>query len=604
MCDSLLQRISLRNIGAVGQSDDEFFSGITSLQYFNIFEEWPVGLPTKNGFAPSSTKMSKDANVLVFGVRQQQKFALPTNRRGIHIYLRKACEATSNKCSGVSLPFNNWSHHQSIIRNAKGDLLQVDEVEVSKIGHSIVALDAVLPQIYVFEQTNLCAPAVTRWTLQQTLRFTATDGFLWNKIALNDEHTRMLVRKRNASLVYKFCMFSRARAQQKSKFATQSADGYVFGASQELVVPSDLTLVGNSALSHDGETVLLVASDSSDSVHVLQYDYNCDAQRHLLVANFPLHSSASTVLDIKFGGACSERLYILTKTSPSTISYEVEVYSRVPGASSSTCLTKTTPRASCCGALTHFGVDTRIDVVNDVLYDSPDINSDWTHSLLTEAIDGDLFVVVSIINDFRQDVCTYTIPSDKLENPAIFARLWRQAAASKTVQWCSCNLSDSVNFARNLRYDVHSFDMLSFDNACQQYYFPFTQRNVAIGAPYFVNNPDGCFYFCVFAGGGVPIEFFYYYRVHGDADYTVFDESVAAIFGKLECDNNDYAGVPIALNDKTCNAKELDVILVQKSGATTPPPAWVVLMNPSMIFEKTTIPLRLCVAVVGFGKKI
>ncbi len=615
MCDQVIKRITLGNFPAVGESDDKnFFVGKTSIQYVNPF-------PYR--FTPSTTKMSKNASVLAVGAWQQAEndFGIIgdfTNRRGLHIYVRRACGPSSGK------GYEEWSHIQSIIRDAEDEYLQVNEAAVSFDGSSIITLSrgqfnsfgppSSGPQIYVFERESTCQKPDAKWSIQQTLTQANFSGNPnWNLISSNDDQTVLVIQFDTDN---HYAIYTRERAQKHTaKVATESEDGYVFKLLQT-ILPSDLPVVSLgpiSALSHDGKTLMITATFAdAPTLRVIQMEYDCEENEYVPVSTFPVDASEPTVvlLDMKFGGACSERLFFLVQGG------KVLVHSRKKKNGASNCLLKTSLRPNCCAtaSLVNFSTETLVGTVLNVLPTTLQPNTTYIHSLLTEAINGDLFIVYSTIDGPQTgfpNIVSVPVPL------GVGARVFRQKpCVSLTAdEWCNCELDEAIDFPELVFYRANAYDMLSFDSSCQRFTYPVRQQILPIAFPpateahtdsshLYVADPDGCFYLMRFDQAFIdpenPPYYWYYFRVTDSGEPFAFG-NIDAQFGEI-FNGLAYSGSKISINAKTCKSKYLDIKVVDARANPVAPSPMQLLVTPSLVYYSLTIPMRLCFGVLAFNK--
>mgnify|MGYP000871423922 CR=1 FL=1 len=611
MCDQVLKRITLPNFPAVGVSDDAgFYVGKTSIQYLNPFDF---------GFAPSTMKMSKDATVTAMGALQYgaNEFGITgdfTNRRGLHIYLRRACGTTAAK------GFDDWSHVQSIIRDDEDQYLQVDESAVSFDGSSITTLSigqrqtffppfATNPQIYVFERSLTCRDPKAQWSIQQTLKQTDITAGKWKLISMSDDQTVLVIQFDTDN---HFAIYTRQRAQKKTKYIADPSDGYVFKLLQNITA-TDLGVdsIGPiSALSHDGKTLMIQVLDPA--LQVVQVEYDCEQKEYVKVSEFPIDATVDdlALIDMKFGGPCSERLFLLV-TAENT---QVRIHSRKPKNAASNCLLKTTLRPACCGRanFVNFSDETQVGKVESVLPTTLVPSTVYVHTLLTEAVNGDLFLIHSAIKEpnFPKVVVT-PIPQ------TVSVRTFRQkpCVATNADEWCSCEVDEAIDFPESVYYKTNAYDMLSFDSDCQRFNYPVRQMMFPIQFPslgiaydaaslVYVSDPDGCFYLTrfdpFFLDPQNPQVYWYYYRVTGSNEPFVLGQTDAQ-FGEIS-NGVAYAGSLISINSKTCASKYLDVKVVDALANPVAPTPMQLLVDPSLVYQSLTIPMRLCFGVLSFNK--
>ena len=618
MCEQVIKRVTLGNFPAVGVSDDKaFFVGKTSIQYLNPFQF---------RFSPSTTKMSKNASVTVLGAFQyaENEFGITgdfTNRHGLHIYLRRACPPTNGK------GFDEWSHAQSIIRDGDGKLLQVNEAAVSVDGSSIITLSlgqinsfappSTGPQIYVYERDSTCGNAAAQWSIQQTfLQEDFVDNSQWNLIAANDDQTILFVQ---FTIDNHFAIYTRERAQKKTKCGSESLlspDGYKFKLLQSILfadIDGATAINQLSALSHDGKTLIATATFSSaPTLRAVQFEYDCQENRYVVASTFAIDASSDYVLqDIKFGGACSERLFFLGMLYGSQ---SVKVHSRKPKNGASNCVLKTSLRSNCCGSVefVHFSADTLVGTVANVTPTTLVEETSYKHTLLTEPVNGDFFIVYStIVGPSYPNTVDLPIPQ------TVSARAFRQKACVTTTadEWCSCEVDEVIDFPELVYYAPNAYDMLSFQSECQRFNYPLRQQILPIQFPpvnefygdasrVYVSDPDGCFYLTrydpTFIDPEAPPFYWYYFRVAGSNEPFVLGTTDGQ-FGEIS-NGVAYAGSIIPINAKTCAAKYLDIKVVDARANPVAPSPMDLLVTPSLVYRSLTIPMRLCFGVLGFVK--
>lgn len=610
MCEKILKQISSRNFPAVGTSDDSaFFVGKTSLQYVN---------PFAFRFAPATVKMSKDATVTVLGAFQfaENEFGITgdyTNRRGLHIYLRRACT------SSVGKGFEDWSHAQSIIRDLDNKLLQVNEAAVSANGHSIITLShgqknifgppTTGPQIYVFERESNCHEPNKQalWHIQQTmLQEPSLNGAHWNLISANDDQTILVVQ---STVDNHFEIYKRERTQKTKFTIDDSDDGYQFKLAQK-IFPADLASTSLSfgrvsALSHDGETLMITANLSADSfLYLVQMQYDCKENKYVMASTIPCAVRDELLFDLKFGGACSERLFLLYEND----GIFVKVFSRVAKDALSCCSSASLLKSQCCSSqkLINFSQKTLVDTLK-IVFES--LDGSFKYSLLTEAVNGDFFIVLAALeNSNLLNIVSAPVPK------TLFSLAYRQKGCTKEINnWSSCDINDYLPDAEF--YTANAYDMLSFDKRCQRFYFPLRQQILPVSFPpsrefaeeaslVFVSNPDGCFYLTrydpLFYDPEAKQIYWYYYRVTGSNEPFVLGNTDAQL--NEIANATAYAGSLININANTCASKYLDVKIVDATLHPVAPTPLDLLVNPMLVYYTLKIPMRLCFSVLGFRK--
>jgi len=570
MCDALFQKISSADVAAVGRSQDETFTGVTSLQYAD---------PAFGGFAASSVKLSKNGWVAVLGSRRQNDSDSDQSQRpGVHIFLPKA-RKTNAKVSG-----DDWQWRQSIVSDTNGQIMDIDSVAVSEDGRSIVALDRAsvnnTPQIYCI--TRQCGQAdAPLWRIEQSLKRADADELVWENMALNDDHTRMVLRKKDTmSDQYQFCVYKRERSVSKRANVRQSRDGFKFRQIQtiETGLESGQTSTENFAMSHNGNTLaFLVLVDSTFYVH--QYEFNNSICLFEKVSEFAVDSTENAV-GIVFGGRRSERLFVLSADANSN-SASVDVHDRTRENDNANCVQKCSDNTD----LDYFSQQTKVQTVDNVSLGGGSL---YRYRVLADPVDGDFFAVVA----------TQVSVANQMPRPEpIFVSMWR--SCSKDPQrWAPCNLGGLTSLADARCYQVDEFDTFSFRRDCQRYCLALGQVIKSVSFEFFlrpladevfVSNPDGCFYINASVEDIVGL----YYRVAGDRHWTLFADG--------------QSNQKIDITAQNCTAKNIELAFVVKdtrfvSGSGFIPVAPDPSREPEFLLLTDSIPMRLCFSLVCFEK--
>lgn len=560
MCDVVADKIALTSLPALARATNDETSALTSLGAVNIVDD--------GGFGASSVKMSKNGCVIAVGSRDvhANDATQTTNRPGLHIYLkRQGSSGVGSACDGGASANDQWQHYQTILFDTAGQLLQITKLAISDDGLSIVALGT--NKIWVFEELNRCS-ANARWSLQQTIS-ESDNTFAWQTMALDERHKRLVLRKfRRATVSTEvdttvFCIYDRERVVQKCTNSAQSPNGYRFLPRTQTFTFSQIgdCLTYLYALSHDGQTLIFLVC-INEVFHVEQWQFDCQTHVYVLASSFPLAAQSKPFADdVKFGGAHSEKLFILTHQSNNDAT--VEIHSR---------LAKTSCGKGCGKVLQTFGTETLVTVLTNI---SATPSQAYLPSLIADPVDGDSFLLAQT----RSCASNQPVPWEK----QIFLRLWRQKCGNPAA-WGQVMLIDG-GLAPHLRcYQAQDFDALSFDVQCNRYYATVNERNVSIAvgtfADVFVNHPDEFFYLVATSNASNEQ---LYYRVAGQAKYVKFDKSLTRQM--------------IVFSEKTCGAKTLELALTDEtSGPVDPNTA------PQAILQTASIPIRTCFGVVGFYK--
>lgn len=568
MCENLAKNINVTNISSLGHLKFNATDCLTSVGIFN-----PLSPPNDVGFGVSTVKMSKNGSVIVTGAYNNDTL-FASNRPGLQIYLKK-----SGVKSGTCSIKEWWQQYQSILLDDENNLLQITEIAISDDGSSIVALGGYYEpnRIWVFEEVNRCTTEA-KWVLQQKLTNT-DENIRWDAISLDDKHTRMILKKFNkgsgsANDENVFCIYDRVRAQKKCKNFTELIDGYKFTLREQIPFTEiGSCLTDKFALSHDGQTIVFLVCLNA-VFFVVVFEFNCEENVFIFVNSFQLSPKSKTIVDdVKFGGSCSEKLFIVTHTTGND--HTVEVHSRLPLVKG--CCKKHSH--DCCPKLRLFSLDTLVTVIENV---SATTATNYTAYLVADPANGNSFVFVQTAPRVSNAVVPF------IAQP-LFLQLFRESG-NPTV-WCKCELNFGKLFRTNRYYQAQEFDMLSFDDKCNRFCYPINERYSTVS---FTSNTfkeiavtgslDGNFYLKV--QNEVPTTQEIYYRVEGDTEYTLFVRDTLFLETRQK----------IEFNEKTCKAKNIELVVVNGPTPVNP------LADPTLIIDQAVIPIKTCFDVICFEK--
>lgn len=560
MCENVPLKTTINNIPVLGYVINDESSNLTSIGHTN-----PILF---GGFRASDVKMSKDSNIIAAGSRQSiANFSPvgPTNRAGLHIYMKKA--GVKGCCSKIDADL--WQHCQTILFDDEDELVQIDRLEISNDGSSIVALGGENSGsvVYVFEEIDKCSKP--KWVLQQKIVKVEPTAF-WSGIVLDETHHRLIIQVTEADESINYDVYERKRLRKKCSNSTEDVNAFKFSFIQRIspiaTEPNVLIQIATlHALSLDGNTfvvILVVVTNAGTFVHLLQYDFDCNDHEFKKVADVPINLPLQTLpIGINFGGPCSERLFILFVNEDEAY---VEVYSREK--LNQTCFQSPAISAKCCKQLKLFDDTSLIATV---------------HNVITNPLQNEQPQIVANPFDSKSFVIFETVCGET--EFTIRMTLWTQCKTDVTI-WCKQNILADAPIPQNVCFGNTDHPMLSQDATCGNYYFSTPQQfqPITFGTftNVFVNDPDGFYY--LNASHGVTNEEIYF-RVTGDTKYTLFNKALPLQALRF-CTTN------------FCKAKTLELVLVDG-----PAPVDFVA-DPSLIKAMTTIPIQTQMSVICFQK--
>jgi len=508
-----------------------------------------------------------------------------------------------------------WTYSQTGVAANSASVKDITINQVSVVPTTLPQR-APLPhaKLHWFERDPLmCGRAgVAKYKLCQTIENDA-DDVEWLSFTADENQTRIVLHKRGIDQGASFAdgaldIFTRSATSLKRTSRLDKTEEALFKLAHTITPEAEESretqLSGVYALCDDART-LMVANVSTELGSIFfstiqQYDYDCADGTYTKVSDFSIDDNGQQLVDLKFGGACCDRLFLLLRNGFAALpTYAVQVHDR-RSVEQLTSKRITSANECCSKEPAFFSSETLVTTVNDVVEPVDPLVWKPNVALYADPIDGDCFVVVLAHPKQATTSSSRSYPRKPIGG-AFNMRFWRQSDQSGDV-WKYRDASEAeVNMFPGSRcYSTHRFANLIFDHACQRLCFPLAQKiypfNESISDTHFVGYTNGTFYLNQrqFLLG---LQHSVWFRHPGTTTYILLPETTAQ--------NSNNVALDLSAD---CRATEVELVTTENDFEYDPDIQGFVLtvrdpnLRPDIITDRYTVPLRLFFNVVCFHK--